>query len=168
MARRTAGTHVKKMDNLRWDTAFLNNNAQAAGSVGQTAQLAVALPETLLRIRGTFLAYLDGTQTGGEAVRVSTGLIVMPEGLGVSVISNPIADGNAPWLWFETFVLAYEEMVSNVVDIPGATSFRVAIDSKAMRKLRPDREIQWVTEVTTVLTTSAVNSSLQARFLYGS
>ena len=80
---------------------------------------------------------------------------------------SPIADATAPWFYYSTFALGYEEMVTDVVDVPGITSYRETIDVKAMRRLRPQEEVQCVFENTTIDGAAAVNVSVFGRFLMG-
>ena len=165
MARKRGG---KKIDFTAWVFARQAFLAQAAGAAGLTLITSSAGSNTLLRIRGNLLAYVDAAQVPGGLVSIGVGMIVMPEGTGTALTSTPLSDGNAPWLWYESFHLGYEEMVTDVVDIPGITSFRVPIDNKAMRILRPDREIQLVVENATIGTAMAVNVTVEGRFLLGS
>jgi hypothetical protein len=58
-------------------------------------------------------------------------------------------------------------MVVDVVDVPQISGYREVIDSKAMRRVRPDTEIQVVYEQSTVLTASAVNIAVAGRILVG-
>jgi len=45
--------------------------------------------------------------------------------------------------------------------------YREVIDVKAMRTIRPDREVQWVVENTSLAGALSVNISIAARFLLG-
>ena len=120
-----------------------------------------------MRIRGELVSWIDGASAPGKAVQIAVGALVMPEGQGTTVVSSPITDDNAPWLFYERFVLGTEEMVTDVVDIPGLTIFRKTIDVKAMRILRADQEMQIVMENATILASSSVNLSFQASALFG-
>jgi len=123
--------------------------------------------ETILRTRGEVWAFVNDVQAPtSNLVQVALGLIVMPGGSGTTVTSSPITDADAPWFWYDTFVLGYEEMVTDVIDVPGITSYRGVIDSKAMRIIRSDREIQLVIESATLGGSGlAVNAGIVARLL---
>ncbi len=151
----------------RWiqATDAIRFSALSAGTSAQVAIGSQTTEETLLRVRGSLMAYVDAAQAPGGQALIGVGLIVMPEGTATTVTSSPISDGNAPWLWLSTFTLGYEEMVTDVIDIPGLTSYRETIDSKAMRILRPDREIQIVAENVTGLTALSVNIAVMNRYL---
>ena len=61
---------ARKKDFTHWTYGSFNSGAQAAGTVGQLVSSAQHLPETLLRIRGTFSSYLDGLKAPGISVAV--------------------------------------------------------------------------------------------------
>jgi len=161
------GGHAKKIDSVHWTYGSWSAAALTAGIQAATLFPAQHLPETLLRLRGEWLAWLDGTSVPGLGVAVSVGIIQVPEGTGATVLWSPITDGDAPWIWWDTFHLGYEEMVTDVVDVPGITSGRRIIDSKAMRKLR-NTELQVVTENATFLSASGINAFGSVRALTGS
>ncbi len=166
MARRRGG---KKIDFTRWIGSFVDLLLPAGGAPIATFWLSEGVAtETLLRIRGNLLAQVEGPLTGGQLTTVAVGICVVPEQpVGNEITWSPIADANAPWLWYESFTLGYEEMVADVVDVPGITSFRSVIDSKSMRILRPDTMIQVVAEGTTVGSSVAVRLSVNGRTLLG-
>ncbi len=163
MARRRSG---KKIDFVHW-LGFSNAvGAHAAGSTARELVAAQHLPETLMRTRGEALVYLDGVSAPGGLAIVSMGLILVPEGTGSTVLWSPLTDSDAPWFWYDSFHIGYEEAVVDVVDIPGITSARRVIDSKAMR-INKNMEIQWVIENTTLQSAISVNVSVSGRFLAG-
>ncbi len=164
MARRRSG---KKIDNLRWIGVFQGFLGQAAGASAVTALSATTMPDTIMRTRGTLTGWIDALQAPAVAARVSVGLIVVPEGTGTTVLWSPFADTNAPWFWFTSFVLGYEEYVTDVVDCPGLTSYREIVDSKAMRRSPPDTEVQLVIENTTFAGAVGVNVQWAGRILIG-
>ncbi len=157
----------KKIHAVRWGGAVSRFGAQAAGSAALTWITAGTLQSTLMRVRGNLAAWIDGTPVPGTEVGVTFGLIVMPEGQSTTVVSEPFVDDDAPWLYYTTFTLAYEEPVIDVVSQPWMTSFREVIDNKAMRILRPAREVQAVMTNTTQGTAGAVNLVFSARGLIG-
>ncbi len=158
---------VKKIDNLRWEFSNGAQSALGAGSAGIGLISVTTLPETLMRVRGEVVAYLDGPQAPGSSVLVSMGIIVVPEGTGTTVLWDPFSDGNAPWLWYGSALLSYEEMVTDVIDIPGMTSSRLTVDNKAMRRVRPDEEVQFVVTNTTLVSAAPINLRYALRTLIG-
>ncbi len=79
---------------------------------------------------------------------------------------SPITDNAySNWLWFDTFVLAYEEYVTDVIDCPQAIAHRSMIDGKAMRRMKSEDEIQLVMQQSTIGGAASVNMAGAIRFL---
>ncbi len=170
MARRNSfrSAPQPKIRNLRWTGAVNTFLALSAGSSAQAYIGSATDTETLLRQRGQLLCYLDAAQAGsGAMVDVAIGTIVMPEGQGTTVVSSPITDENAPWLYYERFVVGYDEYVTDVVTNIGGPVFRATIDTKAMRILKPDQEVQLVVEQASLNAASPINIVLTDRVLIG-
>ena len=156
----------KVIDAIRWNGAHHSFLAVTAGAVAQT-MITDGTQETLLRIRGQIMAYWDAATAPPKSVDVAIAALVVQAGTGSTVIQKPITDPDAPWLMYERFTLGYEEMVTDVIDVPGLTSFRKEIDNKAMRILREGREVQLVVEQATILAAGPVNVSFSFRALLG-
>ncbi len=163
MARRRSG---RKIDFTHWQLVAASSLAQSSGSVAINLATALHEPETLLRMRGNLLAYLDGTQAPGALIDVGVGVIAVPEGTGATNLWAPIDDSDAPWIWVEYFELGYEEMVTDVIDIPMLPIYRSVVDSKAMRILR-NQELQVVFQNVTVGSAASFNASVCLRTLAG-
>ncbi len=163
MARRRSG---KKIDFVHWTFKGETRSAQAAGTVAATIFPALHEPETLLRIRGTHFGYGDGALVSGAQVQIGVGIILVPEGTSTTVLWSPVTDGDAPWIWADYYRLAYEEMVTDVIDIPGMTSYRRVIDNKAMRISR-NQEVQVVWELVTIGGALVANVGIDVRILAG-
>ena len=162
-----ARARTRKIDNVFWGLAQGSSLALGVGSAGFLAVAAGTQAATLLRIRGEVLVYLDGVQAPGTLVLITMGLLVVPEGQATTVLSDPFNDDNAPWLWYGIAYLGYEEAVPDVVDLPLISASRIVIDNKAMRRIRPDQEVQFVTTNTTLGTASSVNVAFAGRVLLG-
>ncbi len=166
MARSRPG---KTIDNLRWaGGTSMTFSGISAGSSALTALSAGVPRETIMRTRGDVTAYLDGTTGPGVGVVVSMGLVLVPEGHGTTGIWDPFNDAEAPWFWYQEVFLGYEEMVTDVIDVPTLTGHRIIVDSKAMRRANVDEEVQFVMTNTTSLVADSVNVSANFRFLLGS
>ena len=163
MARRRSG---EKIDFVHWTGGAVEALAFGAGIVAGTLGVALHEPETLMRLRGNLLAYIDGSQVNGGGVVIGAGIILVPEGTGTTVLWSPLTDSDAPWIWYDRFRLGYEEMVTDVVDVPAATGYRSVIDNKAMRIIR-NQEIQVVFENVTFLSAMSVNVGVDIRALSG-
>ncbi len=167
MARQRRTGFSPKIRNLRWTGASQAFLAQAAGTVAGTFISAASVTDTIMRIRGELLVFLDGVASPGQLVEVGVGVITMPGGQSTTVVQSPIADQDAPWLFFEKTTIGYEEGVTDVVAYEGITFARKVIDVKAMRILRPDMELQVVVENVTLGSASAVNAIINTRTLVG-
>ncbi len=165
--RPSRGRLPPKIQNLRWGGASHVFSALSAGTAAQTMITSAATKDTVMRIRGELIGHIDGAAAPIKLVDIGIGAIVMPEGQGTTVLSSPISDDDAPWLFYERFVIGYEEMVTDVIDVPGLTSFRKTIDVKAMRILRPDRELQLVVENATLNGAVSVQVAFVFRALLG-
>ena len=165
MARRRGSG---KISETRWAGFSFAFFSQAAGSIAaQLSSASATTRETILRTRGNLVAWVDATGAPARACDISVGIRLVPAGTGTTVLTDPFGEAAAPWFWYEEFVLGYEEMVTDVVDVSGITSFRAVIDSKAMRIWRPETEIQLVMTNTTLASATVVNLAVSGRFLIG-
>ena len=162
-----ANRRGKTIDVVHWTYGSFVFGNQAAGSAAVTLLGAQHLPETLLRFRGEWCATLDSAIAPGVGISVSVGAILVPEGTGTTVLWSPITDGDAPWFWWDTMNLMYEEPVTDVVANQQALSGRRVIDSKAMRKNR-NEEVQIVVENATVTGSGTAQIIGAGRVLAGS
>ena len=88
------------------------------------------------------LSWCDGTQAPGGSVLISCGICIVPEGTGTTVLQSPGTDSaSGAWLYFEEWILAYDEAVTDVIAYQTAMAYRSTIDSKGMRIVRQDQEI---------------------------
>ena len=168
MAHRRSNSRFEKViDDVRWSGA---NHSFLAATAGSSAQLMVSDGdrETILRIRGEIISYGDGVQDpDGALIDCALGAMVVQAGSGTTVIQAPLTDEDAPWFFYERWQLGYEEMVVDVIDVPGITSYRKTIDSKSMRILREGREVQLVFEQITLNNAMTANTSFGFRMLLG-
>ena len=155
-----------KMQEIRWAGAQHGFFAMAAGTAAQV-MVTDGSKETILRIRGSLVSWVDATQAPGGITEVAVGAFVVQAGSGTTVIQSPLSDADAPWLFFERWLMGYEEMVTDVIDVPGITSYRKVIDTKAMRILRPGREVQLVAQVSSLSGAQSVNIHFGFRMLLG-
>ncbi len=166
MARRRG----KKIDYTRWAAFNSGNNGfgLSATSAGITMASSTSLKtQTLMRTRGEIIGWIDGNEASAVAVLVSVGLQLVPAGTGTTVLTDPFGESAASWFYHQEFVLGYEEYVTDVIDAPILTCFRGIVDSKAMRILRPEEEVQSVITNTTLSGAASVNVHMAGRFLFG-
>ncbi len=160
-------SRTKKIDFLSWGAFNRVQLVVASGSVAGTMLSSSTTPFTLMRQRGNLLAFVDGVTLPGALVTISMGMHLVPDGTGSTVLVEPFNDSATKWFWWTEFTIGYEEMVTDVVGVPGLSNFREVIDGKAMRKVAPEQETQLVITNTTVGTATSVNISASVRFLFG-
>jgi len=159
----------REIESTRWSGATQSFLALSAGSQALNFISASSdPPETLMRLRGELVATLDGVQAPTSLIDVGVGIALVPEGSSTTVLWSPLTDSDAPWWFYSRFVIGYEEMVADNVDVPQLTSFRQTVDLKAMRIIRPDVEAQIVVEQATLAGSAAINVVMSARALFGS
>ena len=156
----------KKIDFVHWTGFAVHSSGLSAGTAAATAIGAQHLPETLLRIRGEYTTSIDGAGAPGRFCTMATGLILVPEGTGTTVLWSPLTDADAPWIWYDFSVIGHEEMVADVIAVQNLLGFRRVIDNKAMRIVR-NQEMQVVFENTTVQSACVTNTSVVGRMLAG-
>ena len=158
---------AKKIDNVVWELSTGNANSLAAGNVGINFSSVGTAPTTLLRMRGEVIAALEGAIAPLKTVVVTMGIILVPEGSGTTVQFSPVTDANAPWVFWWSTLLYYTEYVVDVVGSTQAAMSRFVIDNKAMRRIRPDVEMQAVIENTTIDGAGTINCAYSIRWLQG-
>ncbi len=167
MAHRHA-SFGKKIDNVRWTLSSGFFSAISAGTFALAFLADSSTPETLMRMRGRVLTFLEGALAPGGQVRVTMGIIKVPDGTGTTVLFDPVTDAAAPWIWYDVMNLGYSEYVTDVIASTEAAQGRMIVDNKAMRRIRPDEEVQIVVTNTTVDQAASVNVSYAIRTLLGS
>ena len=110
----------KKISSLSWESAGGQILALSAGTAAvliraELAGIGGAVHETLLRTRGWLSAWVDGPTAPAALARISVGLRLAAGGSGTTVTVSPFSDGGYPWFFYETFVIGYEEMVTDVI-----------------------------------------------------
>ena len=139
--------------------------AFAAGTVGEVF-LTNTISRTIIRWRGELVVFMDSTSAPGKLARWGFGLLKRTEdSVGTTVTASPLSDGAAGFVVYEVGHVGYEEMVTDVIDVPMISGQRIVIDSKAMRRLRVNEQIQAVAENVTVTTATALNMAWAIRTL---
>ncbi len=144
MARRSG----RKTD-YEWSAVCGKLNALdlAINTVGLGTQGFVGnVPLTLMRVHGLVCANLDAGAVDERAM-ISFGIIKVSDdalAVGITAVPTPTADADAPWivhghLWVTT--------LSEAAIAPDGMFHRVVIDSKAMRKMKPNESLAVVFEV---------------------
>ena len=165
MGRTRSRFPVRRKNSYLWQNSAGSFSAQAAGAAALNFSSVGTLTTTMLRMRGEVVGFLDSPATVGQLIEVAYGIILVPVGSGTTVQFDPITDVEAPWLLWGVHFLGYEEMVTDVIDVPVITGFRDTIDNKAKRIIRPEMEMQFVVKNTTVFSSDSINFAYSLRWL---
>ena len=153
------GRRSGRRADYRWTLgAFATAGLAAGGSVQFAIVSAGTTSQTLMRMRGNLLAWMDNSGlTADDFVRVGVGII--PIQFGGVATSLPLTDGDAPWIWHQVFTMGAVLATA----FGGSEHFRTEIDSKAMRVLRPDQDIMAVIETADIVGAPVVNVGVDVR-----
>ena len=126
-------------------------------------------PGTIMRVRGE----VQGIFTTGAAANsmkvLACGLIVVSaEALaaGVASIPSPAEDLNSPWFWHGFLLLARTTATEGDDDF--MASHRVTIDSKAMRRVKPNESAVFVMDPIDLVGSEGAQLQFAARLLFAS
>ncbi len=145
----------------QWQFGNFDINAQSAGAAGAILFTA-ASSLTVFRLRGTVYSEIDGTATAAELVRVTVGFIQIPSSLSATGGGlEPEGDREESWLWSDSFILSGENAAG------GSAHGTKQVDSKAMRRMKPNERILAAWIVTTIGGAAAVNISGGLNMLVG-
>ncbi len=146
MARRSG----KTIDYKQWSGLPGINLDSAAAATLAGGSLAFAAPATILRVRGMVMVNQDGA-TDGATQFVTMGLgIVSTDAVaaGAASLPDPGDEPEYPWLyWLSVPLRSAIISGSTVGDI--ASSARIELDTKAMRRVKPGQSLVMVYQTTT-------------------
>ena len=151
MARRRSSGFAKTIDFKAWlSIPGLSLNVNAATKF-LGGSLAFTGPGTILRMRGAVLADMVSDAVT-EAILVQVGIgIASTDAITagtVASIPGPGSDPDYPWLWWGSIPLwseAADSASSPAGQLPKA--WRLEIDSKAMRKVKPNQSLFAIAEL---------------------
>ena len=139
--------------------------SQSAGGSTITGIAVFVTSGTIFRIRGNGVASIDG-ETDGDKMVLGLGLMVISNeafAAGVASAPSPIGDPNAAWLWHQ-YVPLQSQAANNEHQAVG----RFEIDSKAMRKFKPNSTLALMWTGGTLLGSPAFDVTGGIRVLIGS
>jgi len=119
----------------------------AAGEIILGNGISPNLAFTLRRLRGEILYTLTSVAAATDEVRMTSGIAVVSADafvLGITAMPDPLEDAGYPWVWWDTVNFNPEIAAPEGVD--GVGSVRRVVDSKAMRKMKPDETLAWIVE----------------------
>ena len=133
----------KKIDFKSWFsipaiTLPFTGNATVSGGA-----LLFDIPATVLRIRGELIYQMQATGIAiGDQARVGFGLGIVSQdafALGATALPDPLGDVSFPWLFWNETNFASE--LAAATNTAGSAVRRLVVDTKAMRKLKPEEAL---------------------------
>ena len=157
MPRRFAGRTRpgKKIDFKQWAAIPSGNLGTAAAVVQAAGGLSFSDPGTILRVRGQYAVGFDGG-ADGDLQKVGFGIAVLATDVFLGAVASmptPLGDVDYPWLFW------YESNLQLTVPIAGESSSdimafeRVVVDSKAMRKVKPNETVFYIVQTSAAVPT---------------
>ena len=150
MARRSrVGTlPVRSGNRARYEwSGSLGNVALANGaSTGIFTLVTLNIPATLMRVRGNLLVMMD-VGAANDTMSVCAGIYIASDAqvtAGAAAFPSPFSIPEADWLWHQHLLLRSESGTQADADQLGGQIVRTEIDSKAMRKIRPNQNLMMV------------------------
>ncbi len=161
---RSRGRRSGRRADYRWGLGSTSGIDVAIGSTQAVLFAGGTLSETLMRIRGDIVVGLGATgSTDGDAVLIGAGLIVTQS--GATATSLPLTDGDAPFVWHQTFNLLEGAAGRGEAITSG---MRAVIDNKSMRVLRPDQDLVLIVESADIVGAPTISFAVAMRFLLAS
>ena len=122
---------------------------------------------TVIRLRGSFLAYLSTVTAAldGFAGAMGIGLVTASAfDAGIGSVPTPITEADWDGWMYHKFFACRGAAAGSLVASPGAIAFRDDVDSKAMRKFDEDMRIYCSVELVEV-GDSVINFDFDSRVL---
>ena len=129
-------SHGRKID-YEWNGSAWGVS-QAAGGRTVTGLIVLAIPGTLFRCRGNAVVSIDGP-TDGDKLVVAMGIMLVQSdafAAGVTSVPDPLSDTGSDWIWHQ-----YVPLQAQAANLEHGVVARVEIDSKAMRKFKPNQTL---------------------------
>ena len=132
----------KTIDFKQWAAIPAWTDTITADETDLVSFLSFAAPFTILRCRGDLILSFDETKQIGDTARVGFGLAVLSTDavtLGPTAVPDPLGEPEFPWLYWEE--VNFRATVAAGEDSLGLTNYRMHIDTKAMRKVKPGQSL---------------------------
>ncbi len=145
MARRGSG---RVIDFKSWLTRLRSETSiSVVGTSMAAGVLSFTGPGTILRCRGFVQAHFDSTAQISDTMTLTFGLgLVSTDAavVGSSAMPDPGGNSDYPWLWWGSMRLRSE--LAAGPSAWGISAQRLEIDTKAMRRIKPEQTLVLVVE----------------------
>ena len=151
MANRRFVTRSRKRV-MSWQGQNIDTVNLTSGNPQFTTVISEAVLEqfptpTLVRVRGRLLVLIDASSTSTNFGIVTMGMIVVTAAaLAGSAVPSPLMDVGSDWLWWDVGTIGEGAPSTETGRIFGVD--RIAVDSKAMRKIGLNQVVIFVAELT--------------------
>ncbi len=149
MAHGRRGGYGKTVDYKTWSAIPLLAQNVTANSTVLGGGLSFTTQSTILRMRGRILVFFDDAITAADEATVTCGIGIIPTDSfnDPSSIPDPAGDVGFPWLWWGQALLS----TPADVDVTRGTAYgsevqMLEVDSKAMRRIRPDQTLAFMAQ----------------------
>ena len=155
-----------------WSDIFTRLSAVAVAGVKVAAGVsAVGLTTggglTLIRTRGRLTAHFDSTSIS-DVVLCAVGLGVYSSdafAIGQTAMPGPISDGDYDWIYHHIWTFG-PSVAAAESEVAITENINIEVDSKVMRKIKPNQTIGWITESLTLSGGGSMDMSVVARHLF--
>ena len=146
---RPRSSFAKTVDYKSWAIVPSSSTDFGTAAIVVLGGLAFSLPQTILRIRGNFCVAFDGASDAQQTVfGLGVGLVSTDAFNTAGAVPGPLSDADYPWLYWQSIPLKVTLKIAAEAADDVMASFRADIDSKAMRKVKPNMTLCYVIEQT--------------------
>ena len=163
---------VRRREGRRTDytwSGIAGSNLGAFTTVaGLTGISTFGVAGTVMRIRGSVMAFLTTAAAANSIKAINCGVIIGTEeqvATGAGAFPSPTSDLDAEWLWWGSLLLA--RMTTTETESAGLVSQRIEIDSKAMRRVKQGQSINFLTKPVNLAGTESAGGAFNLRVLFG-
>ena len=131
--------------------------------------VAINISTTLYRLRGEVLAHLTTSVAANAVKALGIGIKVVSQDAvssGAGAMAKPLANLSADWIW-HGFILLTRNTTTET-ESAGLVSQRLTIDSKAMRRMKPNQSLVLVIDPVNLAGSETAEVSFGVRALFGS
>ncbi len=161
----------RKIDFKQWDFIPAIELTTTVSGTFSGGGLAFTIPATILRARSRIIAFFDATVQVADTIDVGLGLAVISSDaftLGATAFPDPLSEPEYPWLWWTDISLRAEETGAATNRAWGTASQLLSVDTKAMRKIKPQETLCWVMQTSNVVGAPTTRVDIQrTRVLIG-
>ena len=142
-----------------------------AGTSIASSIVFVDTPNTILRtLGGIRVAFSDQTLVAGDQAQITLGLFIVNQdafSVGASAMPDPAGEPEADWLWWYPIQLFNFGVTTEALFAQGAAQANIRIETKAMRKTKPNDVYVLLAEYEDISGSPAVHVSGSFRTLIG-